>query len=124
MGPSAEPPPLRLPALCGADGEQGHEALLMATLAKLRGVSAESGVALADLALAWLVHQPGVTCVIAGATKAYQVEANVRAAALNLEPALLAKLAAATDELKQAMGPNCDLWQGLHADGKFDGRIK
>ena len=65
-----------------------------------------------------------VTSAIAGATKPYQVEANVKAAALKLEPELIAKLSAAGDELKAAMGPNADLWQGLHADGKDDGRIK
>ena len=46
------------------------------------------------------------------------------AAAIKLPTELLARLNAATEDLKQAMGTNCDLWQGLHADGKFDGRVK
>ena len=50
--------------------------------------------------------------------------ANVRAAARKLPAELLEKLDAATAELKEAMGGNCDLWQGLHEDGRFDGRIK
>ena len=62
--------------------------------------------------------------MIAGATKPHQMEANVRAAARKLPAELLEKLDAATAELKEAMGGNCDLWQGLHDDGRFDGRIK
>ena len=34
------------------------------------------------------------------------------------------ELDAATDELKQAMGANADLWRGVHADGKDDGRMR
>jgi len=105
-------------------GEEGHEALLMETLLKLRAVADESGIKLADLSVSWILAQPGITCVIAGATKPYQVEANVKAAALQLSPDVLEKLTKAGDALKEAMGPNCDLWQGMHADGKFDGRIK
>ena len=105
-------------------GEKGHEALLMKTVQALRDISAECGVPLAELAVAWPLHKPGVTTVIAGATKPHQMEANVRAAARKLPAELLEKLDAATAELKEAMGGNCDLWQGLHDDGRFDGRIK
>ena len=104
-------------------GEAGHEPLLAATLEKLRAVAASSGIALADLAVAWPLAK-GAACVVAGATKAHQLEANVKAANLDLPPALVAELDAATDELKQAMGANADLWQGVHADGKDDGRIR
>eukprot|EP00966_Prymnesium_polylepis_P181272 4198667-Prymnesium_polylepis.2 len=96
----------------------------MATLERLRAISGECDIPLVDIAIAWPLHNPAVTCVIAGATKAAQVDKNVAAAGLKLSPELLDKLNAATDELKQAMGTNCDLWQGLHADGKFDGRVK
>ena len=52
------------------------------------------------------------------------MEKNVAAAKLKLPDDLLATLEDATAGLKKAMGTNCDLWQGLHADGKFDGRVK
>jgi len=65
-----------------------------------------------------------VTAVIAGATKVAQLEANAAAAALDLAPNLVAELDAATDALKAAMGSNCDLWQGTHADGTEDGRVR
>ncbi|EGB09257.1 hypothetical protein AURANDRAFT_63476 [Aureococcus anophagefferens] len=104
-------------------GEAGHEVLLAATLEKLRAIAKASGIALADLAVAWPLAK-GAACVVAGATKAHQLEANVKAANLDLPPALVAELDAATDELKQAMGANADLWQGVHADGTDDGRIR
>jgi hypothetical protein len=145
---------------------QGHETLLFATLERLRAVATEARachreaqlawhssarprwqaeIPLADLATAWPLANPAVTCVIAGATKlpqargehrasrgtafahalcASQVEKNARAVQLGLDPVLAAKLNKASEELKAAMGGNCDLWQGLHSDGKFDGRIK
>jgi len=67
---------------------------------------------MADLALAWLTHQQGVTGVIAGATKIAQLENSCRAACLRLPDDVVARLSAATEELKQAMGSNADLWQG------------
>jgi aryl-alcohol dehydrogenase-like predicted oxidoreductase len=49
-------------------------------LERLTGFAQERGHRLLDLALSWLVAQPLVASVIAGATKAEQVEENVRAA--------------------------------------------
>lgn len=46
---------------------------------KLSGFAAERGKGLLDLAFAWLLGQPRVGSVIAGATKPEQVEANVKA---------------------------------------------
>ena len=66
---------------------------------------------LAELGRSRLLHKPGVTMVIAGATKPHQMEANVRAAARKLPAELLEQLDAATAELKEAMGGNCDLWR-------------
>lgn len=104
-------------------GEGGHEALLFATLAKLRAIAAEAQIAMADLAIAWPLANLAVTTVIAGATRREQLEQNARAVGLKLDGALLAKLDEATAELKQAMGPNCDLWQGKK-EGTDTGRIK
>lgn len=93
-------------------GEAGHEALLFETLARLRAISDEVGIPLSDLALAYPLHRPCVITVIAGATKPEQVASNLRAASLQMSPELIAKLNAATEDLKNAMGLNCDLWQG------------
>ena len=54
-----------------------------------------------------------------GITKEHHVERNAAAVAIKIPDDVLAKLNDATDELKQAMGSNADLWQGNE-----DGRIK
>ena len=41
-----------------------------------------------------------------------QVARNVQAAALSLSPEIISRLDAATNALKQALGPNADYWQG------------
>jgi len=51
----------------------GSLALAMPALCEARGHD------LLELALSWLLHRPRVASVIAGATSAAQVEANVRA---------------------------------------------
>ena len=50
------------------------------TVARLTAFAAERGHGLVDLALGWLVTNPAVTSVIAGATRPEQVRANVAAA--------------------------------------------
>jgi len=93
-------------------GEAGHEELLFKTIDAIRIISADSGISMPDLAIAWPLHQTGVACVIAGATKASQIESNIKAIGTKIPDDVLEKLNAATEDLKQAMGSNADLWQG------------
>jgi len=93
-------------------GEEGHEELLFQTITKLNEIAERAQIPLADLALAWPLHILGIECVIVGATKADQVDKNTDAVNLELSEDLVNELNAATNDLKQAMGPNCDLWQG------------
>ena len=51
---------------------------------RLQAFAAASGHTLAELAIAWLLAQPNVPSVIAGATRAAQLEANCRAAGWQL----------------------------------------
>jgi len=99
-------------------GEGGQEKLLFEAIDKIRVISAESGIAMSDLAVAWPLHTPGVITVIAGITKDHHVAKNVAAAAIKIPADVLQKLNDATDALKQAMGSNADLWQG--ADGRIN----
>jgi aryl-alcohol dehydrogenase-like predicted oxidoreductase len=55
-------------------------------LDRLRPLAAAHGRGLAELAIAWLLGQPQVASVIAGATRPEQVEANARAADWVLDP--------------------------------------
>jgi aryl-alcohol dehydrogenase-like predicted oxidoreductase len=49
-------------------------------------IAAEHGVPTAQLALAWLLHRPGVTAPIVGATKLHHLEDALSAEALSLSP--------------------------------------
>ena len=58
----------------------------------LNAVAGEQGVAPAQLALAWLLHKPGVTAPIVGATKLEHLEDALAAAELTLSDVELARL--------------------------------
>src|SRR5216684_2278133 len=54
------------------------------------------GASVAQVALRWLLAQPGVTSIIIGANKMSQLEDNLKAADLQLTPAEVAQLSATT----------------------------
>ena len=56
-------------------------------------VAKEVGVSPAQVALAWLLHQPGVVSPIIGGSKKHQIEDNLGAVAVDLSPAQLKTLA-------------------------------
>ncbi|MGC9394048.1 MAG: aldo/keto reductase [Anaerolineae bacterium] len=92
-------------------GEPGAEAETAAALAAIREICDGAGLPMAQVALAWLLEQPGVTTVIAGARNPAQIQANAAAAALTLPADVVAALTQATEPLKVALGPNPDMWQ-------------
>lgn len=65
-------------------------------LAALDDVAAQTGAAVATVALAWLKAQPGVTAPIASATNAKQAEELVAALTLDLSPGQIEQLSAAS----------------------------
>ena len=58
----------------------------------LEAVAKQRGVSLAQVALAWLLGQPGVTAPIVGATKSHHLEDAVAAVSLRLTPEEMAAL--------------------------------
>ena len=91
--------------------EPGAEDLLLDTLAQLGALANELGHPMADLAIAWLTRQPGVTSVIAGIHTSEQLRRNVDAAELVLDDDALARISAITEPLKDRLGPNADMWK-------------
>jgi len=69
-----------------------------AALARLEAFVVERGHAVAELAIAWLLSRPAVSTVIAGATRAEQVMANVAAGNWRLSAAEVAEV----DQISQA----------------------
>jgi len=64
-----------------------------AVVDRVSEVAARRGASNAEVALAWLLHQPGVTAPIIGATKPRHLEDDVRALELRLDAEELAQLA-------------------------------
>lgn len=92
-------------------GEAGCEAEVFAAIEKIRHVGKEIGRPMSELAVAWLLHQSGVTSVIAGARRPDQIRQTAQAADLTLSLDTIDKLTKATDEIKHIMGSNPDMWQ-------------
>jgi myo-inositol catabolism protein IolS len=92
-------------------GEAGCEAEVFAAIDQIRTICEEIGQPMATVALAWLLHQPGVTSVIAGARRPGQIRQTAQAADLALSPDTLGRLAEATEAVKRCAGRNPDLWQ-------------
>ena len=92
-------------------GEEGAEEEMFEAINRIRSIAEELGESMADIALAWLMVQDGVTSVIAGGRNAEQVRRNARAASIQLTPDVVQALTLATDALKDKLGPNPDMWQ-------------
>lgn len=92
-------------------GEPGAEELTFQAIDGVREVAEELGEPMADISLAWLLHQPAVTSVLAGMRNPHQAEENARAGDLELPEDALRKLDEATRPLKDHFGGSLDMWQ-------------
>ena len=66
-------------------------------IAAVQDVAEAVGVSMAEVALAWVTHRPGVTSTILGARTVEQLETNLRAADLRLDPEHVRVLDVASD---------------------------
>jgi len=64
----------------------------LAQVRKLAPIAEELNINRAQLALAWLLHKPGVSSVITGATSRAQLENNVQAVDISLSADMLARI--------------------------------
>ncbi|HRE06554.1 MAG TPA: aldo/keto reductase [Opitutaceae bacterium] len=94
-------------------GENGFEPETWSALEGIRQIAREEGIPLADLAIAWALSNPDISCVLAGCRTLTQLEENTRAVHRRLEPGVLRRLNAATEEVRRLLGPNPDYYQGL-----------
>ena len=92
-------------------GEPGCEIETFAAIEEIRRISDRIHEPLTKVALAWLLHQSGVTSVIAGARRPDQIKQTAKAADLVLSSDIVGQLTDATEELKRVLGPNPDMWQ-------------
>ncbi|MYE25910.1 MAG: aldo/keto reductase [Chloroflexi bacterium] len=99
-------------------GTAGFEAETFTAVEAIRQICADIGQEMVRVALAWLLHKPAVTSVLAGARNPQQVESNLIAGGLSLSQETMRRLDEATDELKSELGPDPDMW-GAGADSRY-----
>ncbi|MDX1682553.1 MAG: aldo/keto reductase [Phycisphaeraceae bacterium] len=92
-------------------GRPGCEEELFAAVDRISVIADDLGRPMAELALAWCLHQPAVASAIVGVRNPDQARRNARAGDLELDDATLDALDEATRAVKEALGPNADLWQ-------------
>ncbi len=92
-------------------GGDGAESETFAAIAQIRQIADELGEPMANVSLAWLLAQEGVTSVIAGGRNPDQARSNAHAADLLLSEEAVQRLSMATEPLKRKLGTNADMWQ-------------
>ncbi|MBD3412951.1 MAG: aldo/keto reductase [Candidatus Aminicenantes bacterium] len=91
--------------------EEGAEAETMEAVSRIRKIAKDAGISMTSLSIAWLLSQPSVATAIVGGRSADQAKKNALAADVELETETLSRLSQATEQLKQKMGRNLDMWE-------------
>jgi voltage-dependent potassium channel beta subunit len=90
-----EPPPQGTRAATPGDSgfmERFMRDDLLEAVQNLRPIADELGVTMAQLAIAWVLREPGVSSAIVGASRPEQVEENVAASGIELPPEVLTRI--------------------------------
>ena len=99
-------------------GTPGFEAETFAAVNAISAICADIKQSMVHVALAWLLHKPAVTSVLAGARNREQVNSNAIAGGLSLSAETMDRLDEATADLKAKLGPDPDMW-GVGADSRY-----
>jgi len=91
-------------------GEPGCEDEVFAALSRVREVADGLGQSTAHVSLAWVRLQPGVASVLVGARNAGEVALDLPAFDLALDEGVQRELETATEEVKERLGGNPDMW--------------
>lgn len=92
-------------------GQPGAEEEVFHIINELRTISEQRDIPMADLAIAWCLNRPGVTCSLVGARNAEQVRQNARAREIDMPDELMQRLNDLTKPLLNKLGANADYWQ-------------
>jgi len=65
---------------------------ILSRVAELRPVAEEAGLSMAQLAIAWVLQNPGVSAAIIGATRPEQVRENVKASGVQLDAEIMRRI--------------------------------
>ena len=91
-------------------GEPGCEAEVFEAIAAVRQIAKEAGASMAEVALAWVRQQAGVTSLLVGARTPEEVAWNLPAVDVTLPDGVIRRLSEATEDVKAKLGNNPDMW--------------
>lgn len=91
--------------------DPGHEALVDDVLSQLHDLARESGLSCSHLALGYVASRPFIDRILVGARSVDQLRGVLDAIATPLDAAIVGRLEAATDSLREALGGNPDMYQ-------------
>ena len=93
-------------------GGPGADAEVEAFLAGLRSLSEHTGISCGNLSLAWLCHQKGVSCVIAGCRTTEQLRENMASIGTGLSAETVKELSDLSLPVFEKTGNFLDLYRG------------
>lgn len=89
----------------------GVESEMFAALGELREIAASLDISMAQLAIAWLLHRPGVASVLAGSRTIAELEDNLKALDVSLAQDVIRRIDGISETIKTKMGANPDLYE-------------
>ena len=95
----------------GPHGDPGAEAEVFAALPLLLAEAKEAGAPLPDIAIQWVLAQPGVGVALTGARTPQEIIANARALERKVDPAVFARMTRIAEPVRAKLGPNPDMWK-------------
>ena len=90
--------------------EPGCETEVFGSLAQINTIAEDLGVTMAEVALAWVRQQPGITSLLVGARNPEEVQWNLPSLELTLSDEQLQQLSTITEPVKDKLGNNPDMW--------------
>jgi voltage-dependent potassium channel beta subunit len=72
---------------------------VLRSVGKLESIAVQQGLTLSQLALAWVLRQPGVSSAIVGASRLSQIEENIGASGVVLTPDVIKEIDAVLEEI-------------------------
>ena len=97
-------------------GGPGHEGEMRRALASIRDLCRELGRPMSEVALAWTIARPEMTCSLVGCRTVAQLDANLRAVEKPLTADVVARLDAITEPLREQMGEGFDYYEAPEND--------
>ncbi|MEM9830830.1 MAG: aldo/keto reductase [Bacteroidota bacterium] len=91
--------------------EDGQEVLTFEAIAQVKQIAEREDIPMARLSMSWLLAQSGMGSIIVGARNPQQVKDNVAAMEVTLSERVVEELDEITKPLRDALGPNADMWQ-------------